>query len=147
MLYASKFSRRWQPRHSCVAVLPSSHSSYFWSINVDHKFSWNFCVEVRHKGSRFKRHPVYQARFWLPPSHSGSECCWSFIYPLVLASIWKFHDLWCIPLYWTQHPTLLWTWPAHYFRHILHAKKLLVVQRGEHRSMSTPQNIPLCLSL
>ena len=73
MLHVSKFHGSWQPRHSCAAILPSSRSAYFWSINLDLKFNWNFHVEICHKGSTFKLHRVYQARFGPPPPQSGAE--------------------------------------------------------------------------
>ena len=118
-------------RHSRAAILPSSRSAYFWSINLDLKFNWNFHVEICHKGSTFKLHPIYiksdldrhrrkvALNIVIKP----------IINPLVLVSIWKFHDLWCVPctvMDKTSNIALNSTrmQQAHYFRHILHAEKI-----------------------
>ena len=150
MLHVSKFHGSWQPRHSCAAILPSSRSAYFWSINLDLKFNWNFHVEICHNGSTFKLHPVYQARFGPPPPQSGAERRYKayIINPLVLESIWKFHDLWCVPctvMDKTSNIALNSTrmQQAHYFRHILHAEKITGRPEGGTSLHVHPINTPL----
>ena len=151
MLHVSKFHGSWQPRHSRAAILPSSRSAYFWSINLDLKFNWNFHVEICHKGRTFKLHRVYKARFGPPPPQSGAERRYKayIINPLVLESIWKFHDLWCVPCTVMDKTSNIASnstrmQQAHYFRHILHAEKITGrPEGGGHRSMSTPLNTPL----